>query len=199
MAYCKNCGAYVPDGHTKCLACGLDQNEKKEDNSGEYHYSRAAGTATRSSEDRRGEDMRRRMEEQRRKQQEQNRKWAEAERQRRQSRQSESREKNQGWENPYRQQAARPNKLLACLSYLPFLFVLPFVFCRQDKYAVYHARQGASLFAIAAVGEVLGAAFGLSWIVTLMHIYLAYRGIRNANSGKMEPLPYIGNLFIKQD
>ena len=28
MAYCKNCGAYVPDGHTKCLACGRDQNEE---------------------------------------------------------------------------------------------------------------------------------------------------------------------------
>ena len=30
MGYCKNCGAYIPDGHTKCLACGLDQTEYEE-------------------------------------------------------------------------------------------------------------------------------------------------------------------------
>lgn len=29
MGYCKNCGAYIPDGHTKCLACGLDQTEEE--------------------------------------------------------------------------------------------------------------------------------------------------------------------------
>ena len=29
MGYCKNCGAYIPDGRTKCLACGLDQTEEE--------------------------------------------------------------------------------------------------------------------------------------------------------------------------
>ena len=30
MGYCKNCGAYIPDGHAKCLACGQDQTERAE-------------------------------------------------------------------------------------------------------------------------------------------------------------------------
>ena len=27
MAYCTSCGAYIPDGQTKCVACGADINE----------------------------------------------------------------------------------------------------------------------------------------------------------------------------
>ena len=27
MAYCTNCGAYIPDGQTKCVACGADISE----------------------------------------------------------------------------------------------------------------------------------------------------------------------------
>ena len=29
MAYCKECGAYIPDGQEICLACGYDPNKKK--------------------------------------------------------------------------------------------------------------------------------------------------------------------------
>ena len=32
MAYCKSCGAYIPDGQTVCLACGYD--EAAEQNAG---------------------------------------------------------------------------------------------------------------------------------------------------------------------
>ena len=34
MAYCKSCGAYIPDGQTVCLACGYDENAVKQDHSG---------------------------------------------------------------------------------------------------------------------------------------------------------------------
>ena len=29
MAYCKKCGAYIPDGIGACLACGYDENAGK--------------------------------------------------------------------------------------------------------------------------------------------------------------------------
>ena len=204
MAYCKNCGAYVPDGHTKCLACGLDQNEDKNK---EYGTGADAQTDPRQSNSQKQEELRRRMEEQRKKQQEDSRRWAEAERQRRQReqeeearrREAEAEKQNQSWSQPaaepVRPKGAQSNKLLAALSYLSVLFILPFIFCKDDKYAMFHARQGAILFAITAVGEVLGSAFGLGWIVTLMHLYWIYKGMTNANNGRMEPLPYIGNLF----
>lgn len=190
MAYCKNCGAYVPDGHTKCLACGLDQNE---DQNKEYGSGSAARTDSRQSR----EEMRRRLEEQRKKQQEDSRRWAEAERQRRRQEQEEEtrRREAETEEEPARPKADQPNKLLAALSYLSVLFILPYIFCKDDKYAAFHARQGAILFAVTAVGEVLGSAFGLSWVVTLMHLYWIFKGMTNASNGKAEPLPYIGKLF----
>ena len=207
MAYCKNCGAYVPDGHTKCLACGLDQNEE---NNKEYGSGAAAQADPRQSNRQKQEELRRRMEEQRKKQQEDSRRWAEEERQRRRQEQEEEARRSREAEtegtaawtqaagNAARSKSSQPNKLLAALSYLSVLFILPFLFCKDDKFAMFHARQGAILFAITAVGEVLGSAFGLGWIVTLMHLYWIYKGMTNANDGKVEPLPYIGNLFSKQ-
>lgn len=207
MAYCKNCGAYVPDGHTKCLACGLDQNEDKNK---AYGSGSAAQTDPRRGNSQKQEELRRRMEDQRRKQQEENRRWAEAERERRQrEREEEARRRREtetegtaAWSGvsgeSVRPKKVQSNKLLSALSYLSVLFILPFIFCKDDKYAMFHARQGAILFAVTAVGEVLGSAFGLGWIVTLMHLYWIYKGMTNANNGKIEPLPYIGNLFSKQ-
>ena len=29
MAYCEKCGAYIPDGQSKCLACGFDGAEEE--------------------------------------------------------------------------------------------------------------------------------------------------------------------------
>ena len=196
MAYCRNCGAYIPDGHTKCLACGLEQNQR--DNDG-YSSDSAAQADVRDSGRRNDEEMRRRLEEQRRRQQEENRKWAEAERRRQQ------REKNTNNGNQYSRRSGegRPkgyqsNRLLAALSYIPALFLLPFIFCSDDNFAMYHARQGLILFAVAGAGSVLASAFGMGWIVTLMWIYWALKGIGNVNKGKMEPLPYIGNIFFKE-
>ena len=34
MAYCKNCGAYIPDGQNVCLACGYDENAEKQKSTG---------------------------------------------------------------------------------------------------------------------------------------------------------------------
>lgn len=71
MAYCKQCGAYIPDGQTKCLACGYDEAAQ---------YSQATAKKDQSFY----EKEREREEEKRRRQQEQSKKWAEEEYARRQ-------------------------------------------------------------------------------------------------------------------
>ena len=191
MAYCKNCGAYIPDGHTKCLACGMDQEQKENDQYG------SAAQAREDEESRRREEEERRREEEARQRREENRKWAEAERRRRQAQRGQTAEDRRFYQDGSRPKGYQSNRLLAALSYLWVLFLLPFIFCRDDSFALYHARQGLILFAVTTAGQVLGAAFGLSWIVVLMQIYWIIKGIGNANAGKMEPLPYIGNIFSK--
>lgn len=191
MAYCKNCGAYIPDGHTKCLACGMDQEQKGNDQYG------SAAQAREDEESRRREEEERRQEEEARQRREENRKWAEAERRRRQAQREQTTEDRRFYQDGSRPKGYQSNRLLAALSYLWILFLLPFIFCRDDSFALYHARQGLILFAVTTAGQLLGAAFGLSWIVVLMQIYWIIKGIGNANAGKMEPLPYIGNIFFK--
>lgn len=191
MAYCKNCGAYIPDGHTKCLACGMDQEQKENDQYG------SAAQAREDEESRRREEEERRQEEEARQRREENRKWAEAERRRRQAQREQTAEDRRFYQDGSRPKGYQSNRLLAALSYLWILFLLPFIFCRDDSFALYHARQGLILFAVTTAGQLLGAAFGLSWIVVLMQIYWIIKGIGNANAGKMEPLPYIGNIFFK--
>ena len=72
MAYCKKCGAYVPDGLSACLACGYDEAAEE----------KRSGAAT--AREQQNEDFRLKYEEERRRRQEDNRKWAEQERLRRQ-------------------------------------------------------------------------------------------------------------------
>ena len=218
MAYCKKCGAYIPDGLSACLACGYDENLANQDNAAAK--TRVANDVVRErlEEQRRArqEENRRwaEQEEQRRRQQEQNRQWAEQEQQRRQqqehnrqwaeeeyARRQEERERaaqqytyrstlNQGGLS----QSGQSSKVFAALSYLSFLFVLPYIVTPQDEFAKYHAKQGLKLFIFTIISDAIGALTGIGWILTLLRFYFIYKGMRNAFEGRQEPLPWIGEI-----
>ena len=202
MAFCKSCGAYIPDGQSTCLACGY-QEAKANSNT------QTAGQTY--SQD--NEEMKARLEEQRQRQQEKNRRWAEQEYERRRQQ-----EENRRWaEEEYaRRQAERErqaqsyvnrpsaagstagaaegNRALAAISYLSVLFAVPYLFAPQDEYARYHARQGLKLFVFSILADVLGGLTGIGWLVSLFRLYLIYKGMSNALNGRKEPLPYIGTI-----
>ena len=201
MAYCKHCGAYLPDGLSACLACGYDEAANTED-------SAAAAVAAKEKEN---EELRRKLEEQRKQQQEANRRWAEQEQTRRRQ-QEESRrwaeaeaarrraeaEKQQQTRTVIRPasktNSADSSKLFAALSYISFLFVLPYFVTPQDAFAKFHAKQGMKLFIFSVIADVFGAITGFGWIFTLLRFYLIYKGMSAALGGREEPLPYIGNI-----
>ena len=226
MAYCKSCGAYIPDGQAVCLACGFDPaSEKKPETSKPKTESSAAYQASQASEN--NEEMRRRLEEQRRRAREQNLQWADQEKRRREEQaareaaRKEQQEKarreaeaeyarrkaeqaaqqaaQQSAQNdaPYGAAAGQGNKALAALSYLSILFLAPSIFAPQDKFACYHARQGMKLFIFGIVADLLAAMIGIGWVATLARLYLMYKGITNALNYRMEPLPYIGTIGDK--
>ena len=164
------------------------------------------------------EDLREILEKHRRQQQEQNRQWAEQEKARREQqasnrrwaeeeyarRQAERERQAQQYVNQSRtgyqpgSAAGTGNKALASLSYLSVLFALPYFLTPDDQYAKYHARQGLKLFIFGILADILGGLTGLGWIVTLARFFFMYKGISNAASGKMEPLPYIGTIGDSQ-
>ena len=199
MAYCEKCGAYIPDGQSKCLACGFDGAEEE----------RRAAQAARQQENQRAQ-----AEQRRRERQEINKKWAESEQQhrrkeaeekaRREAEQKQSADWHQTEYGSYRftdgneprRSASGHNKVLAALSYVNILFLLPLLFAQDDEFAKFHARQGARLFVCNAIGTVLGSIFSIGWIINLLLIYLMIVGIKNALNDKWEPLPYIGKFKL---
>lgn len=208
MAYCDKCGAYIPDGQSKCLACGFDSAEE------EKYAAQAA---------RQQEDQRAKAEQRRRERQELNKKWAESEQQHRRNmeelerRRKEAEEKARreaeqkkadGWQqteygsfrftdaNDRSKTSAGHNKLLAALSYVSILFLVPLLFAQDDEFAKFHVKQGARLFVCNAIGSILGSIFSIGWVVNLLLIYLMVVGIRNALNDKWEALPYIGKFKL---
>ena len=86
-------------------------------------------------------------------------------------------------------------KVMAGLSYFSVLFILPYLFRNQDRFAMYHARQGMTLFAAGLVGELVGSLFGLGWLVWLARIYMIIQGVGHVVKGEKKPLPFIGDIL----
>ena len=92
------------------------------------------------------------------------------------------------------------NKLIAAISYIWILFLVPLFAAKEDAFARYHANQGLLLFLasialtiigiIPFVGPIIAAIGG---IVTFVFMIL---GIINAVKGEMKPLPFIGGIQI---
>lgn len=228
MAYCDKCGAYIPDGFSKCFACGYDAEEEAK----AAAQKASAAAAQKKDAPRSGsglggnyysftnEALREKLEQQRERQKEISRKWAEAERERRQAQKEHQAESYVNRSNSYRttdtssdysgkrsvssssssvSSDTQRNKALAVLSYIGFLCVLPFFVCPNDRFAVYHAKQGLALVVMSIIAAVLSRIPILGWLIYgafgVLRVICIIKGISNALSNKTEPLPLIGNLF----
>lgn len=98
------------------------------------------------------------------------------------------------------------NKVMALLSYIGPLFLVPMLAAANSKFARYHANQGLVLFLaeliLGAVSWVLNFIpisfvwwlFGsVSGLASLIYLIL---GIYNAVSGKAKELPLIGHIRL---
>ena len=91
------------------------------------------------------------------------------------------------------------NKVMAVLSYLGILVLIPLLAAKDSKYARFHVNQGLILLICAvvsfAVSKIPGLAF-IAWILNLAILILAVIGIINAVKGQAKELPYIGKYKI---
>ena len=92
------------------------------------------------------------------------------------------------------------NKLMAAISYIWILFLVPLFAAKDDAFARFHANQGLLLFlasialGIIAIIPFIGAIISaIGGIVTFVFMIL---GISNALKGEMKPLPLIGGIVI---
>ena len=212
MAYCKSCGAYIPDGQTACLACGYDESAAQHKSSGsaaaaakapERNTTRSSGKEKYKQVD--SDFLKQQLDEQRRRQQENSRKWAETEyAQRQKAKEEQTRNftntSGRSGSDVYRTVRSAMNsddtgKIMAGLSYFSVLFLLPYLFRSDDKFATYHAKQGMNLFAAGIIADIAGKLLGIGWFVWIVRLYMIFKGVSNVAKGEKKPLPYIGNII----
>ena len=91
--------------------------------------------------------------------------------------------------------------LIAVLSYIGILFLVPLFAYKDNVFTQFHAKQGLVLF-VAGVGISLIAWIPiLGWLIGfvgwILWIILAIIGIINVLNGKQVPLPIIGKFAEK--
>jgi uncharacterized membrane protein/ribosomal protein L40E len=176
MNYCPKCGAYIPDGDTKCVACGFDTAEKKkEEPRSSYDYGGTAAQAA-PEEDSRQESYTGTVVD------------------------DEPQYDNRGsYSEPIFDDAVQ-NRGMAVLCYFGPLFIIPLMTRRNSPFVRYHANQGLVLFLaellvdFCAVIPVIGS---LAAAVGGILIFFAFiSGLINALNGRMRPIPVFGSIKI---
>lgn len=94
---------------------------------------------------------------------------------------------------------AEKNKLVALLSYLGLLVIVPIIAAKESRFAMYHANQGVILL-IVWVGLWFLSLIPIVNLITLIAwifpVVLTVLGIINVLNGRMKPLPLLGHWQI---
>lgn len=96
--------------------------------------------------------------------------------------------------------ASDESRLAALIAYIPFLCFIPLLNMRENKVALFHARQGTILFLIELAAAVLlvdGISDFIFKAILVGAVILAASGIYFALQGKSMRLPIIGDLADK--
>ncbi len=104
------------------------------------------------------------------------------------------------------------NKLMAILSYLSWLVVIPLLAAKASKFARFHTNQGLTLFLAEIVWWIASAivtkiGYAIAWqlgsllstvlsVGNLVFFVLAILGIVNAANGRAKELPVIGKIRL---
>ena len=109
----------------------------------------------------------------------------------------------------YDQADINSNKVMAILSYIGILVLIPIFAAKNSKFARFHANQGLVLCvcgcAVWLVVSILTSilAWRLYWLISIISfvlwvvlLILAIIGVINAANGKAKQLPVIGNIKL---
>ena len=107
----------------------------------------------------------------------------------------------------------KSNRLMAVLSYLSVLVLIPVFAAKNSPYARFHAAQGVNLLILsvlwAIVSGIIGAIVGaigavvlsvlwgiVFWVITIALVLMMVIGILGALQGRARELPLIGGFRI---
>ncbi len=100
------------------------------------------------------------------------------------------------------------NVLMAAVSYLGVLIIIPYIFAKGDSFVKFHVRQGAVLFGIEIVLWVISIFLGPVWMFLFWPLWMLWQllnlgifilaiiGIVHAVQGNEKELPLVGHLAV---
>jgi len=93
------------------------------------------------------------------------------------------------------------NKVIAILSYIGVLCLIPLLMKKDDKFVFFHAKQGLVLFIVEIITYFVLMIPILGWIIapiaSLIWLTLSIIGIVNVLGGEMKELPILGKYAGK--
>jgi uncharacterized membrane protein len=89
------------------------------------------------------------------------------------------------------------NKIVAALSYLNILFLIPLFLKRDSKFAQFHAKQGLVMFVVFLVGWVVFWIPIFGWLLWLALVVADIVAIIKALQGRYWEIPVIGEWAKK--
>jgi len=89
------------------------------------------------------------------------------------------------------------SRLVAALSYIWILFLIPLLLKRDSKFAQFHAKQGLVLFVIELIATLIMWIPLVGWLLFVIIIILAVAGVIRAYNGEWWKMPYIYNWSEK--
>jgi len=99
-------------------------------------------------------------------------------------------------------QKTQEKRVIAALSYIWVLCLIPLLTRKNDEYCQFHAKQGLVLFIGSFAVMVLGMIPILGWLIVLpfgwlLIVILSILGIINALQGKKWEMPFLGKYAGK--
>ncbi|MFA6511661.1 MAG: DUF4870 domain-containing protein [Patescibacteria group bacterium] len=89
------------------------------------------------------------------------------------------------------------NRVIAALSYVGILFLLPMLLKRDSKFAQFHAKQGLVLFIGWLIAIFVWWIFVIGWLYSMALLIFCIIGFVQAFTGKFYRLPLIADLSEK--
>jgi fumarate reductase subunit D len=103
--------------------------------------------------------------------------------------------------NPQEDQGVREGKFFAIISYVSFLCIITLILKKDNKFALYHAKQGLVLFVMEVAAFILSIIPFLGWLVGIfgyaLFLLVSLWGIMQAILGINSRIPIVTDISEK--
>ncbi|MEW6101650.1 MAG: hypothetical protein AB1481_05090 [Candidatus Omnitrophota bacterium] len=102
---------------------------------------------------------------------------------------------------PVQEKEVQEGKFFAAISYITFLCIVSLVLKRENKFALFHAKQGLVLFVFEVVSFILSVIPLLGWFMRsfgfVIFVLVSMWGAFQALMGNYSRLPLVSNIADK--